>query len=66
VPPGQRARQGEARKVGAPSHLDFHAVLSGVNALRCASTVRAARPAGVDPACVPLELAFVRWASKMR
>jgi len=30
-------------------------VLGGVNALRCASTVRSARPAGVDPACAPLE-----------
>jgi hypothetical protein len=30
-------------------------VLGGVNALRCASTVRSARPAGVDPACAPPE-----------
>jgi hypothetical protein len=35
--------------------VDFHAVLGGVNALRCASTVRSARPTGVDPACAPLE-----------
>jgi len=35
--------------------VDFHAVLGGVNALRSASTVRSARPAGVDTACAPLE-----------
>jgi len=37
-----------------PSRLNSDAVLVGVNALRCASTVRAARPAGVDTACAPL------------
>lgn len=35
---------------------NFHAVLGGVNALRSASTVRSARPAGVDTACAPLEV----------
>ena len=40
----------------------FISVLGGVNALRCASTVRSARPAGVDPACAPLDLAFARWS----
>lgn len=33
-------------------------MLGGFNALRCASTVRSARPAGVDPACAPLEFAY--------
>ena len=36
--------------------VDFHAVLGGVNALRSASTVRSARPAGVDAAGAPLEV----------
>src|SRR4051812_22567816 len=39
------------------------AVLGGVNALRCASTVRSARPAGVDPACAPHEPATARWTT---
>jgi hypothetical protein len=50
------------RQITRPSRVDFHAVLGGVNALRCASTVRSARPAGVDPACAPLDLAFARWS----
>ena len=49
------------RQITRPSRVDFYAVLDGVNALRCASTVRSARPAGVDPACAPLDLAFARW-----
>jgi len=50
------------RQITRPSLVDFHAVLGGVNALRCASTVRSARPPGVDPACAPLDLAFARWS----
>src|SRR6267142_236353 len=62
---GRRARRAESSppllvaaefaRRNRPSRLDFHAVLGGVNALRCAPTVRSARPAGVDPACAPLE-----------
>jgi hypothetical protein len=42
-------------KITRPSHVNSHAVLGGVNALRFASTVRSARPAGVDPSSAPLE-----------
>jgi hypothetical protein len=49
-------------KITRPSRMDFHAVLGGFNALRFASTVRSARPAGVDPACAPLEFAIARWS----
>src|SRR5262249_46538318 len=45
-----------------PSRLTFDAVLGGANALRSASTVRSARPSGVDPACAPLDPAFARWS----
>jgi hypothetical protein len=43
-------------QITRPSRLNSHAVLGGVNALRSASTVRSARPAGVDTACAPLEV----------
>ena len=46
------------RQITRPSLVDFHAVLGGVNALRCAPTVRSARPPGVDPTCAPLESGF--------
>jgi hypothetical protein len=42
-------------QITRPSRTDSHAVLGGVNALRFAPTVRSARPAGVDPACAPLD-----------
>jgi hypothetical protein len=43
-----------------PSRFNSDAVLGGINALRCASTVRTARPAGVDAACAPLESGKLR------
>ena len=44
------------RRSRAHRALNSHAVLAGVNALRSASTVRSARPAGIDTACAPLEV----------
>lgn len=64
-PVARRISPSWLRQLTRPPRVDSDAVLDGVNALRFASTVRSARPAGVDPACAPHESATARWATSI-